>query len=95
MANYKITNKGIYMEELLLSINKKLTVIISLLIENQSLIKEQRPEIEIINSLKELGLDNAEIGAILKKDANKISDQLYNYKRRNKKSEGKSAKIAD
>lgn len=83
------------MEELLLSINKKLTVIISLLIENQSLIKEQRPEIEIINSLKELGLDNAEIGAILKKDANKISDQLYNYKRKNKKLEGKSAKTTD
>lgn len=72
------------MEQLLESINKKMNVIIALLLEKQSSQNVAVPEVEVIKQLNDWGLDSSEIGMILRKTTKQISDQLYKYNKRRK-----------
>ena len=71
-------------DEILKSINRKMTVLIALLVATEEE-KNFDKEIKKINKLKEWGLENFEIAEILSKTPGQISDQLYNVKRKNKK----------
>lgn len=71
-------------DELLSSINRKMNVLISLLMATEGENNFDK-EINKISKLKEAGLENFEIGEILNKKSGQISDQLYNLKRKKKK----------
>ncbi len=71
------------MEELLIQINKKLNVLIGLLLEIHNSSEEKpKAEKDIIKKLSDLGMTNKDIGLLLSKNANQISKQLYKAKRK-------------
>lgn len=69
--------------QILESINRKMNVIISLLMLTQ---KDNgfNADVEKISKLKEWGLTNDEIGQIMNRSATQVSKQVYKSKKRSK-----------
>lgn len=65
------------------SINRKMNVLISLMMLLQS-DNEFTTDVDKISKLKEWGLENEEIGQLLGKTTIQISKQLYKSKKRSK-----------